>query len=318
VIGKRSIADQVAKLREASHKIADGDLSVRVAPLVKKGEFGELAISFDYMAERLAENLSEIRTAEDEIKQLNRDLEKMVAKRTAQLQELLKEHEAFNYTVSHDLRAPLRHINGYSTILSEELGPDSSPQCLDYLQRIKTATSKMGNLIDELLEFSRISREEMKVGSVNLSAIAIDIVAMLKETDPHRCVQVTISPELNTTGDKTLLRIALQNLLENAWKYTAMTTDARIEFGKTAIDGADLFFVKDNGAGFDMTYKDKLFAVFQRLHGKEFKGTGIGLATVERIILRHGGSIRGEGSVGAGATFYFSIPEPAIKPQTGG
>ena len=318
VIGKRSIADQVAKLREASQKIADGDLSFRVAPLVKKGEFGELAISFDHMAERLEENLSEIKNADHEIKQLNRDLEKKVAQRTAQLQDLLKEHEAFNYTVSHDLRAPLRHINSYSTILAEELGPDASPQCLDYLQRIKTATSKMGNLIDELLEFSRISREEMQVADVDLGKIATEIIDSLKETDPQRSVQVTIAPELKTTGDRALLRIALQNLFENAWKYTSMTTDARIEFGKTVIGGNDLFFISDNGAGFDMAYKDKLFAVFQRLHGKEFKGTGIGLATVERIILRHGGSIRGESSVGQGATFYFSIPQPSIKPKTRG
>ncbi|NVO00908.1 MAG: HAMP domain-containing protein [Geobacteraceae bacterium] len=317
VIGKRSIADQVARLREASHNIADGDLTVRVAPLVKTGEFGELAISFDHMTVKLAENLAEIKIAENEIKQLNRDLERKVVERTSQLQDLLKEHEAFNYTVSHDLRAPLRHINGFSTILAEELGPSASPQCLDYLQRIRTATSRMGCLIDELLEFSRISREEMRLVPVDLGEIASEIMDMLKETDPHRNVHVTIAPGLKTTGDKTLLRIAIQNLLDNAWKYTGMAANAKIEFGKAEVNGKEHFFVRDNGAGFDMAYKDKLFAVFQRLHGKEFKGTGIGLATVERIILRHSGSIWAEGRVGKGATFYFSIPVPANKPLSG-
>jgi len=313
VIGKRSIADRVEKLREAAHKIADGDLDVRVAPLVCGGEFGELANSFDHMAAKLAENLADIRLAQKQIKLLNTDLEQKVAKRTAQLEALLKEHEAFNYTVSHDLRAPLRHINGFSAILTEELGSDIPPQCHGYLQRIRNATSKMGELIDDLLEFSRISREEMRVERVDMSRLANEIVNMLKDTEPERTVETVIAPGLVAKGDMTLLRIVLQNMLGNAWKYTSKRAAARIEVGKVTGNEEEPFFIRDNGTGFDMAYKDKLFAAFQRLHGSDFEGTGIGLATVERIILRHDGRIWAESEVGEGSTFYFTLPEPATK-----
>lgn len=309
LIGRRSIADPVAKLREASHKIADGDLDARVAPIVRDGEFGELAISFDHMAIRLGENLAEIRLAQNQIKQLNADLEQKVVKRTAQLEALLKEHEAFSYTVSHDLRAPLRHINGFSAILSEELGSNVSPECLGYLQRIRNATSKMGELIDDLLEFSRISREDMRVERVDLSRLASDILTELKENEPERTVDAVIASGLVAKGDSTLLRIVLQNILGNAWKYTGKKAVARIEVGRVSVDGEEAFFIKDNGTGFDMAYKDKLFEVFQRLHGSDYEGTGIGLATVERIILRHNGSIWAESKAGEGATFFFRLPQ---------
>jgi len=309
VIGKRSIADRVEKLQDAAHQIADGDLEVRVAPFVRGGEFGELALSFDHMAARLGENLADIRLAQYHIKSLNADLEQKVARRTAQLEASVKELEAFSYTVSHDLRAPLRHINGFSAILNEELGSDISPQCRDYLQRICAASSKMGVLIDELLEFSRINREEMKHEHVDLSKIASEIIVMLKETDPERAVEVIIASDLTVEGDATLLRIVLQNLLGNAWKYTGKNAAARIELERTDIQGEEVFCIKDNGAGFDMQYKDKLFAVFQRLHGSEYEGTGIGLATVERIIQRHNGRIWAESIVGSGAIFYFTLPK---------
>jgi len=318
IIGKRSIADRVEKLKEAAHKIADGDLEVRVAPLVNGGEFGDLATSFDHMAAKLAENLADIRRAQNHIKQLNEELEKKVAKRTAQLEVLLKEHEAFNYTVSHDLRAPLRHINGFSAILAEELGSDIPPQCLGYLQRIRNATSKMGELIDDLLEFSRISREEMRIERVDLSRLASEIVTTFKDAEPERVVETVIAPGLVAKGDTTLLRIVLQNMLSNAWKYTGKKPDARIEFGTVTDNGEEAYFIKDNGTGFDMAYKDKLFAPFQRLHGSDFEGTGIGLATVERIILRHDGKIWAESALGEGATFYFTLPEPATRPAQPG
>jgi signal transduction histidine kinase len=308
IIGKRSIADRVEKLREAAQSIAKGELAVRVAPCVSGGEFGELAASFDHMAEKLGENLAEIRLAQDEIKSLNADLEQKVAKRTIQLESLLKEHEAFNYTVSHDLRAPLRHISGFSAILAEELGNDAPPQCRGYLQRIRTATGRMGELIDDLLEFSRISREEMRMERVDLSRHAHEIVSMLRDTEPERTVEVIIAPDLVTNGDTTLLHIVMQNLLSNAWKYTGRTAAGRIEVGKVTVDGEDAFFIKDNGTGFDMAYKDKLFVAFQRLHGSDYEGTGIGLATVERIIMRHDGSVWAESEPGQGAVFYFRLP----------
>ncbi len=317
VIGKRSIADRVAKLQEAAHKIADGDLDVRIAPFVTGGEFGELALSFDHMATKLADNLAEIRLSQDQIKTLNKDLENKIAKRTAQLEALLKEHEAFNYTVSHDLRAPLRHIDSFSAILTEELGSDVSPECLGYLQRIRNATSKMGVLIDDLLELSRISREEMRMERVDLSRIGSEVVNMLKETDPGRTVEVMIASDLIAKGDKRLLRIVFQNLFGNAWKYTGKKAAARIEFGKRTIDGEETFFIKDNGTGFDMAYKDKLFMPFQRLHGSDYEGTGVGLATVERIILRHDGRIWAESKPGEGATFYFRLPRAEPGPLAG-
>jgi signal transduction histidine kinase len=309
VIGKRSISDRVEKLETAAHRIAEGDLEVRVAPLVKGGEFGELAKSFDHMAERIGENLADIRLAQHHIKSLNADLAQKVARRTAQLEDLVKEQEAFSYTVSHDLRAPLRHINGFSTILQEELGSDMTPQCRDHLQRICNASRKMGMLIDDLLEFSRINREEMKHERVDLSKTAVEVVEMLVETEPERKVEVMIASDLMAEGDATLLRMVLQNLLGNAWKYTGKAPAARIEFARTDVDGEEVFYVKDNGAGFDMQYKDKLFAVFQRLHGSEYEGTGIGLATVERIVRRHNGRIWAESAVGEGAAFYFTLPK---------
>lgn len=307
-IGKRSIADRLDKLRTASQRIASGDLAVRVAPQVQGGEFGELALSFDNMASRLAANIAEIRQAEQQIKSLNADLELKVAKRTSQLENLLKEHETFSYTVSHDLRAPLRHINSFSSILREELGSDIPPQCAGYLQRVCAASNKMGELIDALLEFSQINREQMKLVAVDLSKAAVEITEMLAETDPDRLVEVIIAPGLEATGDVTLLRMAIQNLLGNAWKYTGRKAAARIEFGETTLAGEKVFFVRDNGAGFDMAYVNKLFTAFQRLHGAEYEGTGIGLATVERIIQRHNGRIWAEGSVGEGAIFYFTLP----------
>jgi signal transduction histidine kinase len=316
VIGKRSIADRVEKLQDAAHQIADGDLEVRVAPLVRGGEFGELALSFDHMAARLGENLADIRLAQHHIKSLNADLEQKVARRTAQLEASVKELEAFSYTVSHDLRAPLRHINGFSAILNEELGSDISPQCHDHLQRICDASNKMGMLIDDLLEFSRINREEVKHESVDLSKIASEIVVMLKETEPERTVEVIIASGLTAEGDATLLRMVLQNLLGNAWKYTGRNPAALIELGNCSIQGEEVFYVKDNGAGFDMQYKDKLFTVFQRLHGNEYKGTGIGLATVEKIIQRHNGRIWAESIVGKGATFFFALPKAEISADT--
>jgi hypothetical protein len=317
-IGKRSIADRVEKLKEAAHKIADGELDVRVAPSVVGGEFGDLALSFDHMTNRLAENLAEIKLAQSEIKLLNADLEKKVAKRTAQLETLLKEHEAFNYSVSHDLRAPLRHINGYTNLLTEELGGNVPPQCRHYLERICAATGKMGELIDDLLEFSRISREEMRSEIVDLSQLANEVVNTLRETEPERLVETAIAPGLMAVGDTNLLRIVLQNLLGNAWKYTNQKPVAHIELGKVTVGDEETFYIKDNGAGFDMAYKDKLFAVFQRLHGSDYEGTGIGLATVERIILRHNGRIWAESTIGEGATFYFVLPQPEPRLLTNG
>jgi len=222
------------------------------------------------------------------------------------------ELEAFSYSVSHDLRSPLRGIDGFSLALMEDCSEKLSPEELDHLRRIRDATGRMGRLIDDLLNLSRVSRAQMTNETVDLSAMAYDIIAELKEHEPHRRVEARIAEGLVSECDPRLMRVALGNLLENAWKFTSDRETARIEFGKeNHRHGDPTFFVNDNGAGFDIKYVDKLFGAFQRLHSdRDFPGTGIGLATVQRIIRRHGGWIRAEGKPGEGATFRFRIHDP--------
>jgi light-regulated signal transduction histidine kinase (bacteriophytochrome) len=219
-----------------------------------------------------------------------------------------KELEAFSYSVSHDLRAPLRTIDGFSQALLEDYPDKLDEQGKDYLQRVRSASQRMGVLIDDLLKLSRLSRSEMHKESVDLSALVEEIAAELQQTQPERHVELVISRGLTASGDRQLLRVALVNLLGNAWKFTGKRQQARIEFGATQNGDKKAYFVRDNGAGFDMTYANKLFGAFQRLHETtEFPGTGIGLATVQRIIHRHGGSVWAEGAMGEGATFYFTL-----------
>jgi len=242
------------------------------------------------------------------LKVANETLEQRVLERTQALESAISEQEAFSYSVSHDLRAPLRHINSFSSILLEEYSGDLPGEARAYLDRICTASSKMGGLIDELLQLSRVSRANITPQSVSLSDLAAQILRMHQETDPHRIVKTTITEGITVLGDGTLLRQLLENLLGNAWKYTSTKPTAHIEFGALKTAGAEAFFVRDDGIGFDMAYKNKLFVVFERLHGSEFPGVGIGLATSQRIIKRHGGSIWAEGKIGEGATFYFTLP----------
>jgi len=215
--------------------------------------------------------------------------------------------ESFSYSVSHDLRSPLRHINSYAAILMEELGPGVSAEGKDSLERICKASNKMGRLIDDLLELARTSRLPLSEEQIDLSRLATICGLMLKQTEKSRRVEFLIADGLQVLGDKTLLRLVVENLLDNAWKYTVGESVARIEVGSEVRDGRQVFFVSDNGTGFDMAYREKLFSPFQRLHGAEFEGNGIGLATVKRAVERHGGTIWAEGEVGNGATFYFTL-----------
>jgi signal transduction histidine kinase len=223
---------------------------------------------------------------------------------------LNRELEAYSYSVSHDLRAPLRAIDGFSHLLAERLADRLDAESSEYLGRVRTAVQRMSGLIDDLLELGRVSRKEIVRQEVDLSQCAREIIEELAARHDARRVDCAVEEGIRASGDPQLLRTALQNLLENAWKYTSKTAAARIEFSATrAPAGRMTYRVSDNGAGFDMCYAEKLFQPFQRLHNpREFEGSGIGLATVARIVRRHGGDIGADGEVGRGATFWFSLP----------
>lgn len=256
------------------------------------------------------EDVTERLRAEARVHALNRTLEARVALRTRELSQANQELEAFAYSVSHDLRAPLRAIDGFSRILGEKYADRLDEAGSGYLTRVRKAAARMGDLIDALLKMSRLSRSELKHESVDLSRYAGELIEELRMNDAQREVEARIEPGLQVIGDASLLRNLLANLLGNAWKFTRDRAPALIEFGtvETPAGGRE-FFVRDNGTGFPQAYVDKLFRPFQRLHNVEdFAGHGIGLASVKRIVERHGGSIRAEGREGEGATFYFSLP----------
>jgi len=259
------------------------------------------------MADQLANAIENARLYE----QVQRDaaeLEERVAKRTSELAALNRELEAFAYSVSHDLRAPLRGIDGFSQALLEDYADKLDAEGQDYLRRVQAGSQRMGQLIDGLLKLFRVTRGEMRREAVDLSSLAQAVAAELQQREPERRVEFVIAEGLVAEGDAPLLRVVLENLLGNAWKFTAKYPRARIEFGVTQRRGERAYFVRDDGVGFDMAYADKLFGAFQRLHSTaEFDGTGIGLATVQRIIHRHGGRVWAEGMEGQGATFYFAL-----------
>ncbi len=253
----------------------------------------------------LRQEVVERQQAEHLIRHLNQDLKR----RNTELEAINKELEAFAYSVSHDLRAPLRSIDGFSQALLEDYSEAIDATGQDYLRRVRTATQRMGQLIDDLLTLSRVTRSELRYETVDLSAIAQEIANELLHAEPNRQVKFQIQPELRVNGDSRLLRVMLVNLLENAWKFTSKHPFAHIEFSATFHEGKKIYFVRDDGAGFDMSYAQKLFGAFQRLHSmQEFSGNGVGLATIQRIVHRHGGRVWAEAKVEEGATFYFELP----------
>ncbi|TAK36976.1 MAG: HAMP domain-containing protein [Chloroflexota bacterium] len=267
-------------------------------------ELEQLAGAFTWMADAVSDKEAQLR---GHAQQLNQEVQERVTAQR-QLEQVNHELEAFSYSVSHDLRAPLRAIDGFSHAVLEDYADKLDEEGKQYLQRMCAASKRMERLIDDLLKLSRITRAELRREEVDLSAMAQEITAELRDRQPEREVQLVVTPRLVADGDPRLLRVVLENLLSNAWKFTSKHPRARIELGVTEHEGKPAYFVRDDGAGFDMAYAEKLFGAFQRLHSaEEFPGTGIGLATVQRIINRHGGRIWAEGAVDEGATFYFTL-----------
>jgi light-regulated signal transduction histidine kinase (bacteriophytochrome) len=265
-------------------------------------------------AELLAELRSEIaerQQAEQRVQALNQGLRQAVL----ELKAVNNELEAFSYSVSHDLRAPLRSIDGFSQALLEDYGGRLDDTGQDFISRIRAATQRMGNLIDDLLTLSRVTRSSIRMESVNLSQLARRIASDLQHGCQERRVEFEIAPDLRVYGDTHLLQVVLENLMNNAWKFTAKQLQSIVTVGQIPSDnGSPIYFVRDNGAGFDMAYVDKLFSPFQRLHGmQDFPGNGIGLATVQRIVHRHGGRVWAEGVIDRGATFYFTLADETVE-----
>jgi signal transduction histidine kinase len=288
----RNVLEPIGRLEQATREVAAGNWNFKL-DIGSDDEIGEMSRNFDAMTHALRTSFAQIEHNNQELAALN------------------KEIEAFSYSVSHDLRGPLRGMDGFSLALLEDYGDKLDDDARDYLHRIRAASQRMGRLIDELLGLSRVTRTELSIRSVNLSAISREIAESLERQQPERAVQWVIDDGMTVQADKSLMHIAMQNLLENAWKFTGKTDKPVIRVGMVEHEGLKDCFVADNGVGFDMAYADRLFGAFQRLHHEsEFSGTGIGLAIVQRIFRRHDGKIWVHAKPGHGATFFFSLREP--------
>ena len=312
---QRLVSVPILKLAGLARQVAEAkDYSMR-AGLDRGDEIGELAGGFDAMLSGLEARIRERDIAEEALRQAHDTLEVNVAARTEELKLANEELEAFNYSASHDLRAPIRRIDGFSALLEQECAGVIGPGPKDYLARIRKGCLQMTAVVDDLLKLSRIMRQGIQFERVDLSALAREAAGRLLEAEPGRAVQFKTAENLCAAGDAGLLGEVITNLLENAWKFTRKTENAAVEFGATERGGETVYFVKDNGKGFDMKYSDKLFQPFQRLHSPdEYPGTGVGLSTVRRIVERHDGRIWAEAAEEKGAAFYFTINPPKQAP----
>jgi len=288
---RRDVLGPIARLELATREVAAGNWSFEL-DMGSADELGDVARHFDAMTRALRDAFNQLQVSNRDLVVLNKEL------------------ESFSYSVSHDLRSPLRSMDGFSLALLEDYGDQLDEEARDSLQRIRAASQRMGRLIDELLGLARVTRADLRIQDVDLSAMAEEILSSLAKAEPERRVRWEIESDMRVRGDHDLVAIALQNLLANAWKFTSKVADAVVRVGTREQDGERVCFVSDNGAGFDMAYAERLFGAFQRLHHeRDFPGTGVGLATVQRVMHRHGWSLGAHAALGQGATFYFRPTE---------
>ncbi|MCP4254486.1 MAG: PAS domain S-box protein [Candidatus Scalindua sp.] len=299
-IAKATVGDP--QFFEWKHKRIDG------TPFDAEVSISAIHLEGDATVQAIVRDITERVQAEKKLEDYKNGLEETVKERTTELEEANKDLAAFSYSVSHDLRAPLRAIDGFSEALIEDCSDQLDKDGLDYLNRVRAGAQRMSCLIEDLLALSRVTQRELSVVGINLSDIVISVVSQLKSDEPERQVETVVQNNVTVKGDTHLVKIAIENLMNNAWKYTSKTKLPRIEFGASENGGKTVCYVKDNGVGFDMRYVDNLFNPFQRLHdADDFPGLGVGLATVKRITLRHGGKIWAEAEVDKGATFSFVL-----------
>jgi signal transduction histidine kinase len=314
---RRAISRPILKLASLAAAVSDRkDYSVRAPAIKSAAEIEQLVVTFNQMLTEIQAQHTEIEEARAQLEQRVTDRTHELEARTEELEEqgrelaaANRELESFSYSVSHDLRAPLRAIDGFSkALLSEYSDRHLDKRGMHFLERVRAGTQRMSLLIDDMLRLARVTRRPLERSDVDVTAVATEVAAELARRNSGRRVRYTIEPCLRASADSHLLTIVFENLLGNAWKFTGMQSEAHIEVGQTSNGGEPMFFVRDNGAGFNAAYADRLFSPFQRLHDEaEFEGTGIGLATVKRIITRHGGLVSAEGNEGRGATFCFTM-----------